>query len=386
MVDLSSYLPPTYTPQRQQSQVVVDPQQQYALWTQDWWNRYMQEQNSATAGSAAGPSLQDVINNAAGQYSSTTNSDPTQANTLTPDYANVISQGVANAQLPLSQQGQPGAPALSLQQSYAGAVNNLTPLQQNIENMFPGSVTLNPAASNSAAPTSPNGLAPDGAPMPAPYTPPAPLSSGGTSSGPMIGATDLTNGNSAPYQQFLNGGFGNPQPYVDAFGNYNIQQPSGAYEQAAAVQMLGQNGFNNLVNYQQAPAIAGHTPDFTQLNAEQAAQTALYAPSINQQQTLQNAYQNQLGGGFSGATIPDQQLTFAPASVGQNATSSSGSTDASLSSNLTPWATPGYNPGGLGGLGGYNPNPWNTSSPNSAQNANPWGGPFGAKNQFSLSS
>lgn len=156
----------------------------------------------------------------------------------------------------------------------------------------------------------------------------------------------------------------------------------------AAQDALGSGLYGALTSYAPSEGSPGYTPDFTALNAEKAKKENEFSLSINNQKSRQNAYTNQLGGGFVGGVLPDATsgaaFSIDPASMNMGSAQSTGTTGQDpISSAIAPWATPSYSNGGLGGLGGYNPNPWNTSNPNASSGANPWGGPFGARNPFS---
>lgn len=171
----------------------------------------------------------------------------------------------------------------------------------------------------------------------------------------------------------------NPASWA-SLGATGYNMPTGVAGQAANT-LLGSGLASDIANYQ--------VPDFTDrinaLNNEKRDAIGAFTTQINNQRSLQNAYTQQLGGGYAGGVLPDPSQAFAVASVGQNTNGVAPASSANPTTGVMPWATPGYSAGGLGGLGGYNPNPWNTSTPSASQPQNPWGGPFGASNPFSPS-
>lgn len=144
---------------------------------------------------------------------------------------------------------------------------------------------------------------------------------------------------------------------------------------------IGEDTYNQIADY--TPS-GPYTPDFSALNAEKKRIEDQAAIDMNNQRSRQAAYNTQLGGGFAGGTIPGASATQALSSVAGSGFTPTTSTTDPVQASVAPWGTPGYSPGGLGGLGGYNPNPWSTSNTNAAQTSNPWGGPFGNRNPFSL--
>lgn len=159
--------------------------------------------------------------------------------------------------------------------------------------------------------------------------------------------------------------------YATAHGGATTDGFTGDWAQQTAQDALGADGYAKLMNFQPTD---GYTPNLSGFDAEKKASDAAFANQWQNQQSLQNAYSAQLGGGVPGGILADQSA-FAGT---PNAPGANGSALPTM-----PWETPGYG-GGLGGLGGYNPNPWSTAGAAPAGGGgNPWGGPFSNKNPFS---
>lgn len=116
--------------------------------------------------------------------------------------------------------------------------------------------------------------------------------------------------------------------------------------------------------------------DLSRLYSERAAKEAEFAAAQDRNARQQQAYSQQLGGGFTGGLINGSYSNpFAGQITGVS------SSDPSMPWSQS-WATPGF---GGGSAGGYSPNGTGQSAPsNTGGQGGGWGGPFSNRNPWSL--
>lgn len=123
-------------------------------------------------------------------------------------------------------------------------------------------------------------------------------------------------------------------------------------------------------------------PDFSALNAERARKEAEFAAMRGNQTRQQQAYGQQLGGGFSGGIVNDSYSNpFAGQITGQ-ASGGDPSMPGVTMPLAQPWGTPGFGGSGGGSIGGYSPSGMGQQQGNNQGGG--WGGPFSNRNPWSL--